>query len=409
MNILFIHQNFPAQYKHLAPALAARGHQIVALGATATAVNGMSVLNYKYPCPSSPSIHRWAADFETKTIRAEGCAKAMLELRDKGFVPDVVCAHPGWGESLLVKDIFYDTKVVSFHEFYYHPRGVDLGFDPEFEENSFEHYAKVRLKNTHLLVAYEDSDKIVTPTEWQKAVAPEWVRAKTDVVFDGIDTDMLRPNDDAFLELNGNIRLTKKDEIITFVNRNLEPYRGWHIFARALPLIQAKRPNAYIVIVGGDGVSYGAPPKNAKSWKEQFWSEVSSKVDASKIIFLGQVPYNHFISILQISTIHVYLTFPFVLSWSLMEAMSCGAVVVGSATRPVQEVIEDGKNGFLVDFFDIEGLAERVTECIERRNELGDIRQNARETVVARYDLKRVCLPRQIDIVEGAVGASVLS
>lgn len=400
MNILFVHQNFPAQYKYLAPALAKRGHTVVAIGITAAAIDGVTVLNYKPVRGSSSSIHPFAADFETKVIRADSCARAMIQLRDKGFLPDVVCAHPGWGEVMLVKDVFYDAKLISFHEFYYHPRGVDLGFDPEFKEDNFEQHARVRLKNAHLLLSYEESDKIVSPTHWQKAVAPRWAQEKMDVVFDGIDTDILCIDDDAFLEINGTLRLSKCDEIVTFVNRNLEPCRGWHIFARALPLIQAKRPDAYILIVGGDSVSYGSAPKGAKSWKEKFWAEVSDRVDTSKIIFLGQVPYKHFISILQISTVHVYLTYPFVLSWSLLEAMSCGAVIVGSDTEPVREVIEDGKNGFLVNFFDHSRLAYTVCDLLESRDELRHIRQAARETVVCRYDLKTVCLLRQIEIVE---------
>jgi len=400
MKILFIHQNFPGQYKHLAPALAARGHEVVALGITSSAAEGVTVLKYKPTRSTSKNIHPWITDFETKVIRAEASALALIELRDKGFTPDVVCVHPGWGESLFVKDVYSEAKIIAFHEFYYHGRGVDVGFDPEFLDDSFEMRARVKLKNTHLLLSYEDADKIVAPTEWQKQVAPAWVQQKTEVVFDGVDTDLVAPNDAAVITLNGSVTLTKQDEIITFVNRNLEPYRGWHIFARAIPLIQAARPNAKILIVGGDGISYGAKPTDAANWKEKFWGEIADRVDASRIYFLGHIDYKHFIAVLQISTAHVYLTYPFVLSWSLMEAMSAGAVVIGSDTPPLKEVIEDGKNGFLVDFFDAPALANKIADALANRESLSHIRKNARDTIVKRYDLKKVCLPKQIEMVE---------
>lgn len=403
MRILFIHQNFPGQYKHLAPALAKKGHEVVALGITPTATDGVQTLKYSPARSSSKAIHPWVVDFETKAIRGEACAKAMIELKAQGFMPDVVCVHPGWGESMFIKDVYPDTKIVAFHEFYYHGRGVDVGFDKEFEDSSFEMLSRVRLKNTHLLLSYDSADVITAPTEWQKSVAPRWVREKTEVVFDGVDTDLIAPNENVTLTLNDSITIKKSDEIITFVNRNLEPYRGWHIFARALPLIQAKRPNAKILIVGADGVSYGAKPTDAATWKEKFWGEVADKVDASKIFFLGHIAYQSFIAVLQISTVHVYLTYPFVLSWSLMESMSAGAVVVGSDTPPVKEVIKDGKNGFLVDFFDSEAIAEKISYVIENRDSLDFIRKNARETIISNYDLKRVCLPRQIEIVESSV------
>jgi glycosyltransferase involved in cell wall biosynthesis len=402
MNILFIHQNFPGQYLHLAPALASRGHLIAAIGITPRSIDGIMAIKYQPTRSTSTDIHPWVTDFETKIIRAEGAAAAMLELKARGFTPDVICVHPGWGEALFIRDIFEKTKIIAFHEFYYHGRGVDVGFDPEFKEDAFENLAKVRLKNAHLLLSYEDADIVVTPTNWQKSVAPGWVKQKTEVVFDGVDTDAIRPNLDVSITLNNAIKLTKNDEIITFVNRNLEPYRGWHIFARAIPRIQAARPNAHILIIGGDSVGYGAPPTDCTGWKEKYWKEISEKVDTSRIYFLGHVPYAQFISILQLSSAHIYLTYPFVLSWSLMEAMSTGAIVIGSATPPVEEVIEDGKNGFLVDFFDVNGLATKISEVLKDRDSLWHIKENARQTIINRYDLKRVCLPRQIEIVESA-------
>jgi glycosyltransferase involved in cell wall biosynthesis len=229
---------------------------------------------------------------------------------------------------------------------------------------------------------------------------PDLYHPRISVVHDGINTQHVQPMPDAFLEVGPDKRrLTASDEVITFVNRNLEPHRGWHSFIRALPEIQRQRPEAITLIVGGDGVSYGRAPKTG-SWKEHYLNQVKSELDMSRIHFLGNIGYGDFLSLLALSSVHVYLTYPFVLSWSLIEAMAMECLIVGSDTAPVREVIRHGENGLLVDFFDTKAMAVTVAEALANRAALGPLRQQARRDAVAGYDLQSVCLPAQLRLVE---------
>lgn len=410
MNILFIHQNFPGQFKFLAPALVQQGHKVVAMTmqtVKASEWQGVKLVSYTASRGTTANMHPWVSDFETKTIRGEACFRAGLQLKAQGFNPDVIIAHPGWGESLFLKDIWPKAKLGIYCEFYYHPEGADVGFDPEFPAKDVGDVCRLRLKNLNNLLHFEVADAGISPTYWQASTFPEPFRSKITVVHDGIDTEVLAPNPDVNLTLNGNIVLSKTDEVVTFVNRNLEPYRGYHIFMRALPEILKRRPNARILIVGSDDVSYGARPDNNQKWKEIFASEVRpqiSDLDWTRVHFLGNLPYEHFIPLLQLSTVHVYLTYPFVLSWSLLEAMSVGCAIVASNTQPLTEAITHGDTGRLIDFFDSTGLANEVCDLLGdpvSRQELG---VNARAFAKANYDLKTVCLPRQLLWVEALQG-----
>ena len=211
------------------------------------------------------------------------------------------------------------------------------------------------------------------------------------MVHDGIDTDAVAPGGE------------REEALVTYVARNLEPYRGFHVFMRAIPEIQRCRPNARIVIVGGDEVSYSPRLPAGETYRQRLVRELDGKIDLAKISFTGRIPYADYLALLRRSTVHVYLTYPFVLSWSLLEAMACGALVIGSRTPPVEEVIRDGDNGLLADFFDHEALAARVDDALSRARELQPLREKARQTVLERYDLKRVCLPMQRQLVERLV------
>lgn len=406
MKILFIHQNFPGQFKFLAPALAQQGHTVVALTMQKTEPKvwqGVRILPYGTRRGSTPNIHPWASDFETKTIRGEACFRAALKLKEQGFTPDVIVAHHGWGESLFLKDVWPTARLGIYCEFYYHPEGADVGFDPEFPPKDVGEACRLRLKNLNNLLHFEVADAGISPTHWQASTFPERFRSKITVVHDGIDTAAVVPNPHVSLTLNDSLTLTKQDEVITFVNRNLEPYRGYHIFLRALPEILRRRPNARVLIVGGDDVSYGARPEGGKKWKDIFIEEVRPQIgdaDWARVHFLGHIPYQHFIPLLQLSSVHVYLTYPFVLSWSLLEAMSCGCAIVASDTQPLREAIIHGETGRLVSFFDVQGLADAVCALLAdpaARLELG---AKARAFAQANYDLQTVCLPRQMAWVE---------
>lgn len=402
--ILFIHQNFPGQFRHIAPALANHGHQVHALAITGQATPGVSLHSYRPSKGSSTSIHPLASEFETKVIRAEACGQAMLQLKANGLMPDLVIAHPGWGEALFVKDVWKQASLLSFLEFYYATSGTDVGFDPELSKQGFFEDARLRVKNANNLLSLEISDFGLSPTNWQKQSHPQWTQDRIQVIFDGVDCDILKPNPSVRLNLKRetgeSFSLTSKDEIITFVNRNLEPYRGYHSFMRALPKILAARPNARVLIVGGDGVSYGAKAPEGKTWKQIFLDEVKSRIDLERVQFLGNVPYPIFTQLLQLSSCHVYLTYPFVLSWSCIEALSTGCLVIGSDTGPVREVIEHGVNGLLVDFFNYEAIADAVIRSLSDPASFIRMRQNARASAKDNYDLRSVCLPKQLALIE---------
>lgn len=407
MIILFIHQNFPGQFKFLAPALVQYGHNVVAMTMQKTEVNewqGVKLVPYATSRGTTAGIHSWVSDFETKTIRGEACFRAALQLKAQGFNPDIVIAHPGWGESLFVKEVWPQAKLGIYCEFFYRPHGADMGFDTEFPSKDFADTCRLRLKNINNLLHFEVADAAISPTRWQASTFPESFRHKITVVHDGIDTDAVAPNSHVSLTLNGNLELTQQDEVITFVNRNLEPYRGYHLFMRALPEILQRRPRARVLIVGGDNVSYGVRPDKGQKWKDIFAAEVRphiSDADWSRVHFLGNIAYPHFIALLQLSTVHVYLTYPFVLSWSLLEAMSAGCAIVASDTQPLHEAIKHDETGRLVHFFDVAGLANEVCGLLDAPAARQRLGQNARAFAQANYDLKTVCLPQQLAWVEG--------
>jgi glycosyltransferase involved in cell wall biosynthesis len=417
MKILFIHQNFPGQFKFLAPALVQQGHEVVAMSMQKTEITswqGVRLVNYATVRGSTPKVHPWVSDFETKTIRAEACFRAALGMKAKGFMPDVIVAHHGWGESLFIKDVWPDAKLGIYCEFYYHPHGADVGFDPEFPAADDGDVCRLRLKNLNNLMHFQVADAGISPTHWQASTFPNSFRSKITVVHDGIDTHVAAPNPAVSLKLKmstgEDLLLTRNCEVVTFVNRNLEPYRGYHIFMRALPELLRNRPHAHILLVGADDVSYGARPDAAKygssKWKDIFVNEVRSQIseaDWQRVHFLGHVPYQYFIPLLQLSTVHVYLTYPFVLSWSLLEAMSTGCAIVASDTQPLLEAIKHNETGKLISFFDPAVLAHNVCELLDQPEERARLGVNARAFAQQHYDLQKVCLPQQLAWVNGLV------
>lgn len=410
MKILMVHQNFPGQFKFLAPALVKRGHEVAAMTLQKTearAEHGVRLVPYKVGRGTTQGLHPWVLDLETKVIRAEACFRAALALKAEGFVPDVIVAHPGWGESLFLKEVWPGAKLGMYSEFFYHAHGADVGFDPEFASGDPGDICRLQLKNFNNLMHFQAADAGLSPTHWQASTFPEPFRSKITVVHDGIDTATVRPNPQASITLNSSLVFTKRDEVITFVNRNLEPYRGYHIFMRALPELLRRRKSARVLIVGGDDVSYGAKPNDGRKWKDIFAEEVRphiSDADWARVHFVGKVPYNVFIALLQISTVHVYLTYPFVLSWSLLEAMSAGCTIVASDTKPLHEAIQHAVTGRLVNFFDAAALTNEICTLLEAPDVRTRLGASARDFALANYDLKTICLPRQLAWVESLRG-----
>ena len=403
MRILFVHQNFPGQFVHLAPALQARGHDVRALTYERNE-RPSPVPVTKYPIrlegklpDFTPVVHQFAV----AAIRGREVALTAAEMRETGYVPDFIFGHLGWGETLFLKEVWPEARLALYAEFFYSTHGLDSGFDPEIYPMSLPQRMRVQAKKTPLLLAMDSAEKALAPTRWQADSFPEWFRPRITVVHDGVDTDLLKPNPAAQITLsNSQATMRPGDELLTFVNRNLEPYRGYHIFMRALPRILRERPNARVVIVGAEHVSYGAAPADGRKWKDIFLAEVRDQIDLTRVSFVGQVPYPVFVSLMQVTRVHAYLTYPFVLSWSMLEAMSAGALVVGSRTGPVTELIQDGINGRLVDFFDLDGMATAIIDGLARPEKYMEMRAAARRTIVEGYDLKRHCLPELIRFVE---------
>lgn len=400
MKIAFVHQNMPGQFKHLAAHFARdeRNSVVFVTKRGDRALPGVQRVVYKTSREATPGIHHYLRSTENAVLFGQAVARALLELGKAGFTPDVVVGHPGWGETLFVKDVLPDTPYLNYCEFYYRSVNSDLDFagPPELDAK-----LRSRMRNTPLLQSLLACDQGIAPTRWQKSVHPEILQPKISVVHDGIDTTHLRPDADATFTLPDGRVLTRRDPVVTYVARNLEPYRGFDVFMRAVPEICAADPDAVVLIVGGDEVSYGSPPPGGRTWREVMLEAVP--VDPRRVVFLGRLDYPRFIDFLRVSRVHVYLTYPFVLSWSLLEAMALECSVVVSDTAPVREVVQDGENGLLFDFRESRQLADRVVTLLKDPAGRAALGRRARETVRAGYDLPD-CLARQVELIRGLAG-----
>jgi glycosyltransferase involved in cell wall biosynthesis len=400
MNVLFVHNNFPAQFQHLARFLAQQsGVEVAAIGGqTSRSTKGVRLFKYALSSVDVSSSHPFARRFDLECHRAEQILYALTNLKLSGFVPDVIVAHPGWGETLPIRSIFPKARLIIYCEFFYGSEDRDVGFDPEFPAIGMDGHVGLHLKNAATLLALSECDAGIAPTHWQRATFPKLFREKIAVLHEGIDTATAKPAPRASYCLPSGELLTAKNEVVTFVARNLEPLRGYHVFMRALPRIMAERPNARILLIGGNGTSYGARPPAGTTWQTQFLDEVAGRIDRKRVFFLGHLAYEDYLRALQISSAHIYFSYPFVLSWSLLEAMSAGCVVIGSDTAPVREILND-QNGIRVPFFDVDQLAHRVVEALADHNKFLKIRAAARQTILDRYDLTRTCLPALVDFI----------
>jgi glycosyltransferase involved in cell wall biosynthesis len=405
MKILFLHQNFPAQYRHLVRRLANRPENEIYFitQANANAMRGVTKIVYKPVLPAQSTCHPFSIDVDRAIRTGLAAAEACRALRARGIRPDIVIGHNGWGETLFVKDVFPDAPLLSYFEFFYHAHGVDVDFDPEFV-SVFGDPARLRTRNAVNLMGFHAADWGHTATSWQRSLYPGDMRRRITAIHEGVDTRRAKPDPDArFKPPRYDRKLTRHDEVITYVARNLEPYRGFHVFMRALPEILRRRPRAQVIVVGGDGVSYGSPPPVGGSYRDWLQQELRDSLDWARVHFLGQVPYETYLRVLQVSSAHVYLTYPFVLSWSFLEALASGCLVIGSKTAPVLEILEDRINGLLVDFFSADELADRVDEVLDAPDRLQGLRDGARQTAVTRFDLTTRQLPKWEQLVDDLV------
>lgn len=384
-NILLVHPNFPGQFRHLAAHWAQREDlRVVGLGGTRSpGIAGLRHLRYRSP-QRQAGHHPYLRPMEHAVRAGQAAARAYLQFQRQGFTPDVVLAHPGWGDTLYLRDVFPDTRLIHLCEWYYNAHGADVGFDPEFPA-TLNNHARIRTWNALHALNLTLCDEAVCPTAWQRSVHPPIFQPQIHVLHEGIDTERLGPDPQATLTLPNGARVEAGDPVITYVARNLEPYRGIHSFLRALAIVQRRHPNCQALIVGGDDVSYGQRPNDAAHWREKLSRDIA--LDPNRTHFLGKLPYERYRRVLQVSAAHVYLSYPFVLSWSMLEAMASGCLVIGADTTPVREVIRHGENGWLVDFFDYPGIAEQIVETLNDPATQNPLRRQARRDIAERYSL----------------------
>ena len=400
MKYLFVHQNFPGQFLHLVVHLqrAQENEMVFICEPTENNIPGVRKLTYPRPVITDASYPD-ARDFEHALMRATAVQELAQRLRGLGFTPDIIIGHHGWGELLNLQDVWPGVPMLGYHEFYYHTHGLDVGFDPEFPDPPGG-LAKVRAKNAINLIALNNPGHGQTPTRFQHSTYPDWAQERMTVLPEGVNLDACRPDPllrQQTLEVGG-MRIEPSDVLITYVARDLEPYRGFHTMMRALPRLHRLGPSVKVVMVGGDGVSYGATMVGT-TWRAHMLEEVGRHIDPSRVSFPGRIAYPLFLQLLQRSDAHVYLTYPFVASWSLREALACGCVIVASDTAPVQEFITHRKTGLLTRFPDPDALVAAVREALEDRALAEKLRRNARA-----FAEKTLGMDRYLTAYEALIG-----
>jgi len=402
MRVLFLHPNIPGQFKHLCRAFARNPENTVVFVTRRQDVDipGIHRVSYELEREPSPTCHRYLIGMERAVLQGQEVWRVCRKLKEvEGFIPDVIVGHPGWGDMLYMKDIYPNAPVLGFFEFFYHSKGADVGFVPD-DQPSEDDKARVRTKNLVNLLALDGVDWGVTPTHWQHFQYPEAHRPRISVLHDGIDTQYLGADPNASVTMPDGKVFSRKDEVVTYFARNFEPYRGFPTFMRSAKLLLEQRPQTHIIAVGGDEVSYGKRLPKGETYRGVMQREIQfTPEQQSRLYILPPVQYHALVNIMQVSSAHVYLTFPFVLSWSMLEAMACECLVIGSNTQPVTEVIHHERNGLIADFFSASDVAAKVSMALDRKEEMIPIRQAARQTILDRYALDKL-LPMQVSLVE---------
>lgn len=380
-NILFVHRHGPGQFVHLCAHLARQGHMVTLLCESADReVPGIRVINH-------PEIGRnvgpTAVDYQIRV--GTMAAQAMDAMRRKGEVPDILVGHVGWGSLLFAKDIFPSTPMLGYCEFFYRARGADVGFAPS-DAVTIDDIVRLKARNFAQLSTMHEIEAGISPTAWQRGGYPNAIARQIGVIHDGIDTEFCVPDAGATYTLPSGLRVSSGDPLVTFAARDLEPYRGFPQFMRAAALLARRDPRVIFAVAGGDGASYGAMPEDGRPWREVMMEETG--LDPARIHFLGTIPHPELIRLFQVSAAHVYLTYPFVLSWSMLEAMAAGVLLVASDTAPVAEFVTHGKNGLLTPFFEPDHLAATIAGALAAGDKATALRQAARQTVVERVDLR---------------------
>ncbi len=409
--VLFLHKDFPGQFLHLAQYLARLPSvQVDAMASDPVReLPGVTLHRYRVDIAADSRPHPYLVRADQAMGRGQTVLAQCALLSQTGYRPDLVIGHNGWGEILYLKDLWPDVPLIGYFEFYYHGVGADVGFDPPAPVNLYD-LARVRSLNAHHLLGLAAVDRGISPTRWQRDLHPPILRQKLALIHDGIDTVTASPGPPHPHILPDGRHLEPGMPLVTYVARDLEPYRGFPILMRAAVDLLRGRPDLHLAIAGGDGVSYGTPPEGEGSWREKLLAEVGGRLPLDRVHFLGTIPHPDFINLMRLSAAHLYLTYPFVLSWSMLEAMACGVSLVASDTAPVTEVVAHGGNGILVPFHDpaavATGLGVALDMPAERRQAM---RAAARQTVIDLYDRDRVALPAWLDMLHREFGLPYVS
>lgn len=399
--ILFVHNNFPGRFEFLLPSLLSAGHQCAAIAQGGRQVEGIPLLQWKSKRSSTPGILDLAVRAEADLIRGRAAADCALQLKESGFEPDLVIGHPAWGEVAFMKEVFPRARQILVGEFYYKAKGGDVGFDPEFSDQGAPDAFRVHAKNAVMAMTYADADRIICPTPFQASAFPPALRDRALIIHEGIDTDRIKRRPNARLKLGETREIDGTTPVVTFINRVFEPMRGFHIMMRALPALLQAVPNVTVLMIGSEKTSgYGAPAPEGGTWLSYMMKEVGTRLDPSRVLFTGPVPHETMLTALSLSWAHVYYTYPFVLSWSLVEAMGCECLVLGSDTPPLHDAIERGRNGLLHDFFDAAALSQAMIDACNHPQRYAPLRSAARQTVLERLDQRAVCLPAWLKVID---------
>ena len=387
MRILFLHDNFPAQFGAFGQYLTKQGWDVLfGTQRKGAALPDFKVFNYAPHRQVTEKIHPYAGNFERAVIAGQAVARAGIELQKKGLSPDIVMAHSGWGPGLFAKDIWPAAKYVGYFEWYYRSDAPDVEFFADGEEQPIDDQLRARARNAAILMDLGSCDAGLCPTEFQKEQFPDCLQEKLTVMHDGIETDIYKPEADARLKLP-DLDLSHVDELITYVARGMEPYRGFPEFMKALEIVLKERPNAHAVIVGEDRVAYGKKLPEGDSFKKR--AQAECKLDWNRVHFTGLLPRPQYLQVLQASSVHVYLTIPFVLSWSMMEAMSTGCAIVAADVAPVREISDQGSEPLrLTAAKNPKAVAQTIIELLNQRVQAKEMGQRARDLMVENYAAK---------------------
>ena len=367
MRILFSHNNFPAQFRRLAPALAEQGHDIVFLAQNrewhAPPPAGVRLKDYTtHRRGGGEALHPYLRRFESCVLHGQAVYRACEQLSQEGWEPDWIINHVGFGNGLYLSDAFPRARRIGLFEWYYNATGADVDF---LRRGPLEPDRALRLRtwNAQTLLEMADCDFGVVPTQWQLDQFPHHLRSRLRVIHEGIDFDTLASLKPSARDRPSCLPRSSDIEVLTYVSRGFEEYRGFPQAMETIALLQAKRPQLHALIVGSDVVAYGGSRTDGRSWGA--WAKEEIPLDPQRTHWLGALQTEDYHSVLAVSDVHLYLTVPFVLSWSLLEAMAAGCALVCSATPPVEEVLENNSSALLVDFFSPQEQAEALARLLD--------------------------------------------